>query len=57
MMQCMMFSVCAEYEQLIEQGKVEPDWIGVGYFLVDSIVGMLSAPVTAREQYKNFPEF
>lgn len=57
MMQYMMFSVSAEYERLIEDGKVKQDWQGIGYFLVDSIVGMFQAPVTHPEKFADFPDF
>lgn len=57
MMQYMIFSVCAEYEGLIERGRIKEDWSGIGYFLVDSIVGMLAAPVSQPERIKDFPEF
>lgn len=42
----MVLGVCAEYEARIQDGVEEPNWTGVGYFLIDSCVGMLAAPVT-----------
>lgn len=42
----MVLGVCAEYEARIQDGVEKPNWTGVGYFLIDSCVGMLAAPVT-----------
>ncbi|MCC9174826.1 TetR/AcrR family transcriptional regulator [Arthrobacter sp. zg-Y179] len=42
----MTIGVCAEYEARIQDGAETPNWTGVGYFLIDSCAGMLSAPVT-----------
>ncbi|MCC3274578.1 TetR/AcrR family transcriptional regulator [Arthrobacter sp. zg-Y20] len=42
----MVLGVCAEYEARLHAGVEEPNWTGVGYFLIDSCAGMLAAPVT-----------
>ncbi|KAD3633032.1 TetR family transcriptional regulator [Arthrobacter yangruifuii] len=42
----MVLGVCADYEERVQDGVEEPNWTGVGYFLIDSCAGMLSAPVT-----------
>ncbi|UWX98508.1 TetR/AcrR family transcriptional regulator [Arthrobacter zhaoxinii] len=42
----MTIGVCSEYESRIHDGAETPNWTGVGYFLIDSCAGMLSAPVT-----------
>jgi len=43
--------VCAGYEEQLEKGEAEGTWIDVGHFLVDSVSGMLAAPVTHRGAY------
>ena len=43
-----VLGVCAEYEARLEQGLGEGTWTDVGYFLIDSAAGMISAPVTPR---------
>lgn len=42
----MVLGVCAEYEERLQNGAEQANWAGVGYFLIDSCAGMLSAPVT-----------
>ncbi|MCC9197607.1 helix-turn-helix domain-containing protein [Arthrobacter sp. zg-Y820] len=42
----MVLGVCSEYEARIQDGTEPANWTGVGYFLIDSCAGMLSAPVT-----------
>ncbi|MCC3270409.1 TetR/AcrR family transcriptional regulator [Arthrobacter gengyunqii] len=42
----MVLGVSAEYEARIQDGAEKANWTGVGYFLIDSSAGMLSAPVT-----------
>lgn len=42
----MVLGVCAEYEARLQDGVEKPNWTGVGYFLIDACVGMLTAPVT-----------
>ncbi|MCC3293584.1 TetR/AcrR family transcriptional regulator [Arthrobacter sp. zg-Y411] len=42
----MVLSVCADYEARVQDGVEEPNWTGVGYFLIDACAGMLAAPVT-----------
>ena len=42
----MTVGVCAEYEARLQDGVEKGNWTGVGYFLIDSCAGMLSAPVT-----------
>lgn len=42
----MVLGVCAEYEARVQDGTEPANWTGVGYFLIDSCAGMLSAPVT-----------
>lgn len=42
----MVLGVCAEYEARLQDGVEEPNWTGVGYFLIDSCTGMLAASVT-----------
>ena len=45
----MVSGLCSEYEVRVEEGTQQGAWIDVGYFLVDAISGMLSAPVTRRK--------
>lgn len=47
----LVFGVCAEYEARREDDAGEGTWLDVGYFLVDSVVGLLTAPVTHRNSY------
>ncbi|AWH93468.1 hypothetical protein A6035_16195 [Dietzia lutea] len=47
----LVFGVCAEYEARVEDDDEEGTWLDVGYFLVDSVVGLLTAPVTHRSSY------
>lgn len=47
----LVFGVCAEYEARREDNAEEGTWLDVGYFLVDSVVGLLTAPVTHRSSY------
>ena len=47
----LVFGVCAEYEARVEDDDEEGSWLDVGYFLVDSVVGLLTAPVTHRSPY------
>ncbi|MCC9145242.1 MULTISPECIES: TetR/AcrR family transcriptional regulator [unclassified Arthrobacter] len=42
----MTTATCAEYEARVQDGAETANWTGVGYFLIDSCAGMLSAPVT-----------
>lgn len=42
----MVLGVCGEYEARVQDGLEKANWAGVGYFLIDSCAGMLSAPVT-----------
>jgi AcrR family transcriptional regulator len=42
----MVLGVCGEYEARVADGTETANWAGVGYFLIDSCAGMLSAPVT-----------
>ncbi|WP_345062154.1 TetR family transcriptional regulator [Leifsonia kafniensis] len=42
----MMLGVCAAYEGDVDSGAKQPNWIGVGNFVIDSSAGMLTAPVT-----------
>lgn len=46
----MVLTTCAAYERDVAAGVRSPDWIGVGYFLVDASAGMLAAPVTHRSE-------
>jgi len=57
MMQHMIFTVCGEHERLVAEGKTSGDWQMLGEFLVDSVVGMIAAPVTHPEAYEKFPIF
>lgn len=43
--------VCAEFEARRENEAEEGTWLDVGYFLVDAVVGLLTAPVTHRSAY------
>lgn len=43
--------VCAEYEARLEGDVNEGSWVDVGYFLVDSVMGLLTAPVTHPSSY------
>jgi hypothetical protein len=45
-----VLGVCAEYEARLEDGIAQGTWADVGYFLIDSTVGMISAPVTPRDE-------
>ncbi|MFT2817532.1 TetR/AcrR family transcriptional regulator [Leifsonia sp. A12D58] len=45
-----VLGVCAEYEARLEDGFAQGTWADVGYFLIDSTVGMISAPVTPRDE-------
>lgn len=47
----LVFGVCAEFEARQEGDAEEGRWLDVGYFLIDSIVGLLSAPVTHPSSY------
>lgn len=51
----MVLGICAAYEERVQKGE-EPNWTGVGYFLIDSCSGMLTAPVTHPDEYVTFPE-
>lgn len=42
----MVLGICADYERQVQEGTAEGSWTSLGYFLVDAIAGMLSAPVT-----------
>lgn len=46
-----VLGICAEYEGRLENGTEQGHWGDVGYFLIDSAAGMLSAPVTSRADY------
>lgn len=43
--------VCAEYEARLDGDVSEGSWIDVGYFLVDSVMGLLTAPATHPSSY------
>jgi len=59
----LVFGVCAEFEARSEvagekagekaggEDGAEGSWLDVGYFLIDSVVGLLTAPVTHRSSY------
>ena len=51
----MVLGVCAEYEERMETGEQEGDWITVGWFLVDAAAGMLAAPVTRPDETTHLP--
>lgn len=42
----LVLGVCADYEARVNEGRSHGTWRDVGYFLIDSTAGMLSAPVT-----------
>ncbi|GAA4379236.1 TetR/AcrR family transcriptional regulator [Paeniglutamicibacter cryotolerans] len=48
----MLLGICSEYESRLFDGLEEPNWMSVGYFLIDAGAGMLSAPVS---DYGDFP--
>lgn len=43
--------ICAHHERMVNEGKEMPNWDNLGYFLVDAIVGMLSAPSTVPADF------
>lgn len=47
----LVFGVCAEYEARREEAVDEGSWLDVGYFLIDAIVGLLSATQTRPGDY------
>lgn len=47
----MVVDVCAQYESRVELDSIEPDWTGLGYFLIDAASGMLPAPVTGVSDF------
>ncbi|WP_050815295.1 TetR/AcrR family transcriptional regulator [Dietzia alimentaria] len=47
----LVFGACAEYEAQRQDQTAKGSWLDVGYFLIDSIVGLLTAPQTRRGEY------
>lgn len=52
----MFLGLCAQYERTVNEGKQQGNWESLGYFLVDSMVGMLAAPSTAAADFMGFGE-
>lgn len=50
----MLLGLCAEYERSVNAGEQRGNWESVGYFLVDSAVGMLAAPSTVPADFMDF---
>ena len=50
----MFLGLCAQYERTVNDGRQRGNWESVGYFLVDSMVGMLAAPSTAPADFMAF---
>lgn len=42
----MVLVICADYERQVQEGTAGGSRTSLGYFLVDVVAGMLSAPVT-----------
>lgn len=47
--------VCAGHEARVQDGAPPTSWAGVGYFLIDSCAGLLSAPVTHPDDFLMLP--
>ena len=47
----LLLGLCSEYERQHGEGASRGSWESVGYFLVDSIVGMLGAPSTSPADF------
>lgn len=43
----MVTDVCAQYESILDQDSIEPDWTGLAHFLIDAAAGILTARVTS----------
>lgn len=50
----MALGICAQYERSVNDGQQRGNWESLGYFLVDSMVGMLAAPSTAPADFMDF---
>jgi len=50
----MLLGLCAEYEGSVNEGEAIGTWESVGYFLVDSVVGMMAAPSTSPADFMDF---
>lgn len=47
-----VLGICSEYEGRMQEGTEQGNWESVGYLLIDSITGMLSAPVSHPLDFK-----
>lgn len=47
----LVLGISSQYEQRIHEGAEQADWLAVGYFLLDTCVGMISAPSTQRADF------
>lgn len=52
----MVLGISAQYERMVNDDAQQGNWESLGYFLVDSIVGMLAAPSTAPVDSMDFNE-
>ncbi len=52
----MVLGICAQYERMVNDDAQQGNWESLGYFLMDSIVGMLAAPSTAPVDCMDFNE-
>ncbi|MGN0128458.1 TetR/AcrR family transcriptional regulator [Glutamicibacter soli] len=50
----MVLGISAEFERQVAEGEHAATWEELGYFLVDSIVGMVAAPSTAKSEFLDF---
>lgn len=51
----LVLGLCAQYEQRVNEGAEQSDWMALGYFMLDSCVGMISAPSTQRSDFSMLP--
>ncbi|WP_349930886.1 helix-turn-helix domain-containing protein [Glutamicibacter mishrai] len=52
----MLLGLCAEYEDSVNEGEQLGTWESVGYFLIDSAVGMMAAPSTSPADFMDFSQ-
>jgi len=50
----MILGLCSEYEANVNAGKQQGTWESMGYFLIDAVVGMLSAPSTVPSDFLDY---
>jgi len=51
----LVLGISSQYEQLIREDVERANWLAVGYFLLDTCVGMISALSTQRADFMVTP--